>query len=218
MATAAIRDERLVADRLVPPAIRRPAAVLAVLCAAGFLALAVHYRGTVSAGRLDSRLFALLPSASGSGAVDELAAIAPLVAFGVALLGTTAMLVTRRWRAAVLVAAGPAVTMLVAEVAKRIVDRRLDGYFALPSGHTAGVTSVALAAVVVLLGRSRAHVVRVAVLGWVVTTLFGAGIALVMVAVHGHYPTDTVAGYCVAVAVTLGVAFGVDRWGRRRLR
>lgn len=213
MATAPFPD-----DRLVPGPIRRPAAALAAVCAVAFLALAVIYHGAARAGRLDSTAFAVLPHASESGPVGAVATAAPFVAFGVAVVVTTAMLAARRWRAAALAAAGPAVAMLVTEVGKQIIDRRINGYLALPSGHTAGVTSVALAVAVLMAGRSRAHVLRTAVLGLLATTLLGAGIALVMVVVHGHYATDTVAGFCVAVATTLGTALAIDRWSGRRRR
>jgi membrane-associated phospholipid phosphatase len=55
----------------------------------------------------------------------------------------------------------------------------------------------------------------------VVLVAIPVGVGLSLVAHHVHYLTDTVAGYCVAVATLLAVALGIDywcaarRWGRR---
>lgn len=203
--------------RLLPAPIRGAAAVLAGACAVVFVVLAIVYSGSRTAGRLDDRLFAVLPDAgTAKRALNHLATTAPLVAFGVVVVATTAMLAARRWRDAVFTAAAPALTLLVAEVGKRVVDRTTDGFLALPSGHTAGITAVALTVAVLLLQRSPEHVVGTAVLGWLVASLLGAGMGLVMVALHDHYPTDTLAGYCAAVATTLGVAFAIDLVTERR--
>jgi membrane-associated phospholipid phosphatase len=205
------KDDR----RLLPAPLRLPAALLAGVCAVVFVALAVRYAGDRTAGRLDDRLFAVLPDAgtpgAGKRALNHVATAAPLVAVGVVVVLTIALLVARRWRDAAFAALAPGLTLLVAEVAKPLVDRTTDGFLAMPSGHTAGVTSVALTIAVLLLQRFRAHVVRAAVLGWLAATLLGTAMALVMVSLHFHYPTDTVGGYCAAVATTLAVAFGIDR-------
>lgn len=202
-------------DRLLPAPIRRPAAALAAVCAAAFLVLAVIYHGSRTAGRVDGRLFALLPEASMTGRLDRVAETAPWVAFAVVVLTTTALLLAGRRRAAVFAAAGPGLAMLLAEGAKRVIDRTDDGFLAMPSGHTAGITSVAVTLAVLLLQRYRAHVVPAAALGWLGATLVGAAIALVMVILRAHYPTDTVGGYCLAVATVLGVAFAIDRVAAR---
>lgn len=202
-------------DRLLPAPVRRPAAVLAVACAAVFLALAVIYHGGRTAGRVDHRLFALLPHASMDGGLDHVATIAPWVAFAVVVGTTTALLLARRWQDALFAAAGPGLALLVAEAAKLVVDRTNHGALAMPSGHTAGITSVSVACAVLLLQRSRAHVVRAAVLGWAGATVLGAAMALVMVVIHAHYATDTLGGYCAAMATVLGVAFAIDRLAGR---
>ncbi|MDQ3827590.1 MAG: hypothetical protein M3325_18455, partial [Actinomycetota bacterium] len=38
------------------------------------------------------------------------------------------------------------------------------------------------------------------------------GVAMSLVAQHVHYLTDTVGGYCVALATVLAVALGLDYW------
>lgn len=201
--------------RLLPAPIRTAAALLAAGCGVVFLVLAVIYHGSRTAGRLDNRLFAALPRASGRGHVWQVAVAAPWVAMGVVVVVTTALLLVGRWREALFAAAAPGLTLAVAEVGKRVIDRTTDGFLALPSGHTAGITSVSLTLAVLLLRRFRQHVVLAAALGWLGATLLGAAMALVMVFLHDHYPTDTLAGYCAAVATTLGVAFAVDALPRR---
>jgi len=197
-------------ERLLPAPIRRPAALLAGVCVAVFLVLAVMYHGGRAPGHLDARLFlALSPTGTVKHVLDHVATAAPLVAVGVVVVVTTALLLARQWRDAAFAAAAPALALVVAELGKLVVDRTLDGFLALPSGHTAGITSVALTVAVLRLHRS-GHVVRTAVLGLLGATLFGAAIALIMVSLRDHYPTDTLAGYCAAVATTLGVAFAAD--------
>ena len=128
------------------------------------------------------------------------------------------LLAARRWRGAVLVAAGPgaAVHRRGSEQARhRPPDRRVPraAQRAHGRGHLGGAGRDRAAAR--SLARPRG---RPAMLGWLATTLLGAGIALVMVAVHGHYATDTLAGYCAAVATVLCTAFAIDRLAGRRAR
>jgi membrane-associated phospholipid phosphatase len=48
-------------------------------------------------------------------------------------------------------------------------------------------------------------------------TVEAAALGLTMVAICTHYPTDTVAGFCTAVAVTLGMGTAAER-ARQRAR
>jgi undecaprenyl-diphosphatase len=202
--------------RILPVAIRRPAAVLAVVCAVAFLALAVRYHGDSRAGRFDGWVAGWLGSEA--RVLSTVSVLAPPLFTALAAVATVTELALRNWRYAALTALGPGLTLLVTELGKVLVDRRIDGSLALPSGHTAGVTSVCLALAIVLIDRARGHVVLGATGGLVVATALGAAMALVMVAGHSHYATDTVAGYCVAVATTLGVAFAIDGVAGRSAR
>jgi undecaprenyl-diphosphatase len=191
---------------------------MAGACATVFLALAVGYHDSWTAGPLDRRLLALLPDGHGVRRTLHLVAdAAPLVALAVVVGTTTALVLGRRWREAAFAAVGPAATMLLAELGKLVIGRHRGALVSLPSGHTAGITTVAVTVGVLLLQRAGRHVVLAAALGWLAATLLGGGMALVMVAIQAHYPTDTLAGYCLAVATTIGVAFGIDRLTRRRL-
>jgi undecaprenyl-diphosphatase len=48
------------------------------------------------------------------------------------------------------------------------------------------------------------------------TVLVGSAMALAMTVTRYHYPTDAVGGFCVAVAVVLGLALVIDRAPPRR--
>jgi len=69
-----------------------------------------------------------------------------------------------------------------------------------------------------VVGRSRAHALLAAAVGAATVTVAAGAVAFVLVALHWHYATDTLAGYCIAVAGTLGVAFAVDALTARRAR
>jgi membrane-associated phospholipid phosphatase len=198
--------------RLLPAPIRRPAALLAVCGAVVFLVLAAKYHGADSYGRVDGWVDTHVPQAQPTtSAVAVLAETVPVVFGLIAAAAAITALVARKWRCAALAVAGPALTLLVAELGKPVIDRTIaGGFLALPSGHTAGATSVTLATAIVLLGRFRAHLIRAAVLGLIATTVLGGGMALVMVSLRYHYATDTIAGFGVAIATTIGVAFAID--------
>jgi undecaprenyl-diphosphatase len=206
--------------RLLPAAIRLPAAVLAVCCAVGFVVLAVRYHDVHTYGRFDRWVsdsvprWRDLPHAVLAPLTDVLPAVL-LVLTGVVAI---AALVTRRWSYAALAVLGPGLTMLLTEVGKLLVGRLHEGAPSLPSGHTAAVTSVAVVMALLVVGRSRAHPVLAAAVGAATVTVAAGAMAFVLVALHYHYATDTIAGYGIAVAGTLGVAFTVDAFTARRAR
>ncbi len=112
-------------------------------------------------------------------------------------------------RGALLAVAGPAVAVAVTTLMKPVVDRTInDGFLSYPSGHTAAATAFALVAVLALGG------------SWwllaVAPVLAGAAMAWAQVLLNAHYPTDTVGGFCAAVAVVPAVAWTIDRAVDRR--
>ncbi|NYJ06289.1 phosphatase PAP2 family protein [Petropleomorpha daqingensis] len=198
--------------RLLPPQLRRPALVVLVLCAALVTALGVRYHDDARAGRLDARVYSELSDATGAyhQLLGGLATAVPVLVTAVALVLAALCAAARRWRAAALAIAAPGLTTLVVESAKHVVDRTIHGGLAYPSGHTAGAASVLVVAGLLVLSRRRGQVVAAAV-ALFLTALAGAGVVgLVMVSIHAHYATDTVAGFGTAVVVTLGLAFGLD--------
>jgi membrane-associated phospholipid phosphatase len=199
-------------QRLLPCRIRRPAAALAAGCAVVFLALAIRYRGASTGGAFDSRVLHWLQAQNDLpfSVVSRLTALVPPVFFLVVIVLAIAALALRQWPSAALTVFGPGLSMLVVEVGKSVVGRTLDGRLAMPSGHTAGVTSVSLIVAILVVDRLRGRVLPAAVLGLAAVSLMAGVIGVLMVLGHFHYATDTIAGYCAAVATTLGVAFAVD--------
>jgi membrane-associated phospholipid phosphatase len=203
--------------RLLPPPVRRPALALLVLCAALVTVLGVRYHDDVRAGRLDARVYSEVSDVTGAyhHVLSGLASTVPVLVPGLAVVLAAVCAATRRWRAAALALAAPALTALVVESVKHVVDRTMRSGLAYPSGHTAGATSILVVAGLLVLSRRRGRV-GVTAAALFLVALAGAGIVgLIMVAIHAHYATDTIAGFGTAVVVTLGVAFGLDAVPRR---
>jgi undecaprenyl-diphosphatase len=197
---------------VLPAGLRTPVALLAALAAVAFAVLAVRYHGVSTAGGFDRWVDAVVPAPAGSarhrliGVVD---AVPPLA--GAAVVAAVLVpLRRRRWAPAAVAALGPALTWVLTEAGKQVVDRTLHGAVSLPSGHTSGATSAALVVVLVAVRRA-GRPLRAAALGLGAVLLVALGVALLMVAVRFHYPTDTVAGCCLSLATCLGVALAADR-------
>jgi membrane-associated phospholipid phosphatase len=204
--------------RLLPARLRAPAAALVVGCAVLFLVLAVRYHGSGSPGGFDSWVAKILPRVGyprrGLARTTDLG---PFAFFILDAIVTVALLLRRSWWQAALAVGGPVLTMLVVEVAKPLIGRRNHGSLCLPSGHTAAVTTVALVGALLLVQRMRTRPVLAAILGFLAATILAAAMAVVLVLLGWHFATDTVAGYCVAVASTLGAAFALDGIAGRRV-
>lgn len=122
----------------------------------------------------------------------------------------------RGGRGLALVLVGPLLAMVTTSVVlKPLIGRMHEGGLALPSGHTTAVASLALTAGLVLLG-PRAVTTRGRWLwGLALAGLVGA-VAVSLVGRGYHYATDTVGGFCVALAVVLTTALVVDLVADRR--
>ncbi len=202
---------------LVPRALRLPAAVIAAAGALLLTVMAVHYHGADSYSAADRWVLEVLPKGPGvpySAFSDLIDLVPPVFVLVVGVLTVGSLVMGRSWQA-VFVVVAPGLTLLITELGKRLVDRTIDGVPALPSGHTAGVTSVSLVVAVLLVDRVRAHLLAAAGLLLLAVTGMAVGIGVAMSVTGYHYPTDTVAGYFTGVACTLGVALGVDRLARR---
>ena len=197
---------------LLPAPLRRPAAALAAGYTVVFLALAVRYRGANTGGAFDGRVLGWLQRRDDLpfSVVLRLTGLVPPVFFLVVVLASIAALALRQWRSAAFVILGPGLSMLVVEVSKVLVGRSLHGRLAMPSGHTAAVTSVSLMVAILVVARLRSRVLPAAALGFAVVSVLACAIGVLMVLGHFHYATDTIAGYGAATATTLGVAFAVD--------
>jgi undecaprenyl-diphosphatase len=202
----------------IPRQLRLPMGVVAVCAAFVVVVLGTYYAGRSTAGELDQLITVsvegVLPHATfGILLVDSLGepTIAPLavlvLAAGCAALG--------RRRLAVLALASPAATGLTTTTLKVVFGRTIHGpNLSYPSGHTAVVTTLALVVGLLVVELTRLGTVPslLAVAGLVDAA--GTTVALAQVTAAAHYPTDTLGGFCTALAVVPAVAWLVDHAAR----
>ncbi|WAU82993.1 phosphatase PAP2 family protein [Streptomyces sp. Qhu-G9] len=206
---------------VLPPSLGAWLGLVAALGALAVVALGVLYADESKPGWLDARIWAAV---EGVGPPWRRAALAtdflgePLGAAMLGVAAVTVCLLLRRPRAAVLVVAGPALTVGTTTLLKSLVGRTIhDGSLSYPSGHTAFLTAIALA--VALIATGRLGLGRAAGTSLVLTAALVAGAAMgwAQVALGAHYPTDTVGGWCTALAVVPATAWLVDRTADRLL-
>jgi undecaprenyl-diphosphatase len=178
----------------------------------------LRYHEDSRPGRLDSWTADLFAAGGHAGALSRVADAVPLVATALAAATVIVCLRAHRWAFAAFAVIGPLLTTVIVELGKRAVDRTIHGYPALPSGHTAGATSVLVVLALLLLAQSRRHVLATGGLLLAGVAVGAAAVGLTMVSIDAHYSTDTVAGFGTALAVTLGVAFALDAGSARRAR
>ena len=131
------------------------------------------------------------------------------------LVVIAALLLARRWRAAVFAAATMLISVAVVQLLKSVFGRArpedmlvLSDYGSFPSGHTANAATLATLAVVLF---PRLWVLIVAV-AWTLA------MALSRTLVSVHWLSDTVGGMLVGVGVTLVLAGFALTWARSRGR
>jgi undecaprenyl-diphosphatase len=197
---------------MLPPALRGPAAVVAALSALVFTALAQRYEGESAARWLDGRVQTLVgtsgPGRSISDAVIVIGNEITVAVVAVVLSGIA--LVLRRRRLAVLMIVGPGLTGLATTTLKPLVGRTYHGDFAFPSGHAGGATALGVVAALLLITVLRTSGRASALLLAAGALLSGGGMGVALIADREHYPTDTIGGFCVALAVVLASALVID--------
>lgn len=202
------------------PTLRRPIGITAILAALVVAVLAVHHSGDTAPGMLDrwvqTAVESLLPQ-PGRGALLVDLVGAPLVAVVlVGLLAGTCLVLGRR-RLAVVAVVGLGLTGVVTTVLKPVIDRTIHGgYLAYPSGHTAAATALALIITLLVVDLLRAGRLPGMLLILAGTGAAGATMAWSQVALGSHYPTDTIGGFCTAMAVVPATALLVDWFAARR--
>ncbi len=198
---------------LVPGPLRRPVTLVVVAAAVVFLVMAWRYAGTSSAGRVDSRVDAVVdPLDTHRWLVEhamQLGSPPSVVALAFAL--SAVCLLLGRYRLAILAVAGPGLTGVCTTVLKPALGRTLDGGFAFPSGHTGGATSLGLVTALLVISLLRPGPRGALVILAVGALVVGGGVAAAMVASNAHYPTDTIGGFCTAVVIVCGAALVLDR-------
>jgi membrane-associated phospholipid phosphatase len=199
---------------ILPPALRAPAAAVSVLALLVFGVFAARYADDSSAGRLDRRVQRIVDaSADGPSLPDVVIRLgnpASVVVLAV-LLAALALALGHR-RLAVLAIVGPGLTGVATTTLKPVIGRTIEGGFAFPSGHTGGATALGVVAALLLIAVLRTATGISALLLSAGALVSGGAMALVLVGNRIHYPTDTVGGFCVAVAVVLTSALLIERW------
>ncbi|MFE7512729.1 phosphatase PAP2 family protein [Streptomyces sp. NPDC057540] len=207
---------------VLPAALRAWWGALAALAALALGLLGIRYAGHGEPGAVDTRLQA---AADGAGpwrydlahSVDFLGEPA-----GAVLLVAATVLVClllRHPRAAVFAVAAVGLSVVTATLLKRVVGRTIHGGFlSFPSGHTAFLTAFAVA--VALLVAGRLGLGRAAGTSLVLAAALAGGAVMgwAQVVLGAHYPTDTVGGWCTALAVVPATAWLVDRTAARAAR
>ncbi len=136
----------------------------------------------------------------------------PVVTGSLALAIALVCLVAGRRRTALVALAAPIVSGVVTTAAKPVVQRTIHGdNLSYPSGHTAAAATLAAVAALLLVDLVRAGRVSGSALYLAVTITVGAAMAVDQIAISAHYPSDTLGGLCVAIAVVPVLAVAVDR-------
>jgi membrane-associated phospholipid phosphatase len=208
----------------IPPRLRLPALVLVALAVVVFAAGAATYAGSTGNGSLDLHTESLVAGAASphEHLFRVLTAFGspPTVVAGAFGLATVCLALHRR-RLAVVAVVGPGLTGLATTLLKPAIGRTTEfGGFAYPSGHTGGATAIALVVALLLVSLVRPGRTTGTALIVTIALVAGGGIGVALVATDAHYPTDTVGGFCAAVALVLGTALALEwaaaRWRTRR--
>ncbi|MFC4001648.1 phosphatase PAP2 family protein [Prauserella oleivorans] len=189
-----------------PPARHVPLLVLAVLATVGTSVLAVVVAGSTDPNAADTSwmpVAEVLPF--------PLALLVDLVGEPIAapvVLAVVAGVCFRHGgrRAAVLAVVAPSVTVLSTTALKPLVGRHIHGeHLAFPSGHTAWAVALAGVLALTLTGRR----VTAVFVGVAIPAALLMGSA--QVTLNNHYPTDTVGGFGVALAIVPCVTVLIDK-------
>jgi membrane-associated phospholipid phosphatase len=177
------------------------------------VAMAIH----TGPNAVDHMGFSLIPRRSGSSVLIQISRLGrPLIL----VLGTlaAALVAVRRDRARALACVGgPFLANLLVEMAfKPLVGRRFEGVLSFPSGNAADVAAVATAWVLAVPRRGKP---LAALIGTVAT----GGMAVAVIGLRWHYPSDALVGAAFGVGMVLtvdGVLHlpDVNRWLPAQLR
>lgn len=197
----------------LPQRLRRPAAVVSPVAALVVVILGLIFAGHSDFSPLDRFAMPIVengirgPLRPVALAIDFCAEPVGAALVLAALVAVCLALGNRR--VAVLALAGPGAAAVLASGLKPVVGREIHGEFlSYPSGHTAFATAVSL--VVVLLVADRVRTRGVAVSMVLMVVVVSAAMAWSQVTLGAHYPTDTVGGFCVALAVVPATAWVLD--------
>lgn len=198
--------------------LRRATTVVAIVAAVLVAALGVLYLAGGSLGGFDGR------AAPWDGLRQPWYAIALVIDFCGEPVGSTILtaavvvicLVLRRIRMAVLTVAAICLTVGMTTVLKPVVGRTIHGdYLSFPSGHTAFATAFALIVTLLVIDVRGLGGRGGLVLGLALVIPAGAAEGWAQVMLSAHYPTDTLGGFCAALAIVPAITWLVCRQAPR---
>jgi membrane-associated phospholipid phosphatase len=202
----------------LPAPLHGPATVAAVVASAVLAVLAVRYAGGASPRWLDVRAESVVAAVPGGdrswgvllslGSLPQAAVVAVMLAAVAQILG--------RQRLALLAIIGPGFTVAATSVLKPVVGRILEGDFVYPSGHAGAATAFGLVTALLLINILHLGRVSAALIIAAGAFLPGGAMSTALIVRGWHYPTDTIGGFCTAVAVVLGTGCLIDRVARWR--
>ncbi|MFL9652867.1 phosphatase PAP2 family protein [Streptomyces sp. PB17] len=207
------------APAVLPSSLRVALVVIASLAALVLLGFGITYAGDSGPGAVDARIWAVV---DGVGPPWRHVAVVtdflgePVGAVLVVAVVVTGCLLLRQPRAAVFVVTGAGLTVGTTTLLKPVVGRTIHGdNLSYPSGHTAFLTAIAL--MVSLLAAGRLGLNRAVGTAFVFAAglVAGATMGWAQVAMGSHYATDTLGGWCTALAVLPVSAWLVDRTADR---
>ncbi|MDT7596127.1 MAG: hypothetical protein QOJ06_1673 [Pseudonocardiales bacterium] len=199
--------------------VRGPAVLVIALAIIVIVVFGMRYADQDMPGHLDRSLDALIRHALHR----EQPITAALVGLGnpgqatvlvAAVAGAAA--IARRWAGVLLTIVGTVTAVAITDlILKPLIGRLSYGHLSFPSGHTTVVAAVAFATAILIAGARwpRSMILRLVV--GLAAVAVAVCVAISLVALRVHYATDTVAGYCVALATVLAVAFCLDFFGPR---
>jgi undecaprenyl-diphosphatase len=207
---------------LLTQRMRGPALAVIVVAIIVIAVLGMRFADQDMPGHLDRHMDALVwsrlgrdePITSVLANLGDPIQVALLIA---AVAGPAAL--ARRWSGVLLTIIGTIAAATTTElILKPLIGRLRFGHLSFPSGRTTAVAAVAIAAAILLAGARWPRSVALRIVAGFAAVALAVGVAISLVAEHVHYTTDTVAGYCVAVAIMLALALCLDYCGSRRRR
>ncbi|MEV0290013.1 phosphatase PAP2 family protein [Kribbella sp. NPDC050820] len=215
-----IGRSRLPARPALAPAVRRPVVALALLGLVALVVPALIFAGDTGPSRLDLRVEKAVVESAPGGTYDLIRGIdwlgEPVGRALLLVVVTLACLAAGRRALALTSVVGIVTVTLLATALKPLVGRRIHaGFLCYPSGHTAALTAAAL-----IVGLLLADVLNLGpIAGTAVilgVTVAGAAVtSWAQIVLDAHYPTDTVGGFGLALAVVPATALLTDAALRR---
>lgn len=207
---------------LLPASARRPAAVIALCCAAIVLVLAVLVAHSSGPDALDRAVDDWLKGQLG-GHLRLLVLLMdpgePVQSVMLTAVVAAACLAARRLQGAIFTIMSALLASGIAElVLKPLVHRTLGTFVVYPSGHTCRAFALGAIIVVLLLSPSRLTLRPAAKIA-LAALLFlgGCAVAVAVICLDLHYFTDTIGGAALGVGVVIATAFVLDTAHARSL-